>query len=1096
MTTPLLEFYQKERQKYVTKYGNETIVFIMVGKFYEVYGESAVVVADLCNIILTRKNKNLVVGPKNPYLCGFPTSNVVRYIQKMQRNNYTIAVIDQTSETSEGMERQCSGIYSPSSPVESILSTFHENGSFHDFSECEGPLTTNPNDSVEDSEESEEGEDGWWGTTGEGRGTSVTPGNMSSHLWMGVLIRKESKESKESKGKMGGLLLTGEWVTVQTESGLVEGGSWCSKTPHQFHQQMTSTLHRHPPREIVLFHNDHEGTDEDRRQIRDVVDLVKMGFPNGKELKWVETSFSDGGGGRTKSRTIYEQSAVLKKIYGDIKEDIKEKDSPNTLIIQHNPNNPNNTNNTNHPNNPYEMFEKLGLERQPEWAHFFSHVISYLYDQHPLLVFRLQPPHLDGTEEDVERRVMYNPPFVDELNLLEGSPSLCTMLDCTKTVWGRWKWRQRFLSPLYDETELQRRWATLSLFTDEAHREDMSRLHTVLVSSLRQFPQNPWRMGRRWQYRRWTTSLYSSFYRAMQQYQNAIRHLSLLPESLKSILGKASGEEVMETVEKLLDEMKSFMNEEYEKGPHRCFWKELEQEYNDVQREWERRIGECMQPFVVKYSVPLKFPCATSTSPFLSIPVSSLVSLYHSSSSTKDDFYFTLSGSMKASKQKEIRDRVLKIEGWSMVKNQLYYEPATTIFRECNKRMDAFYHKERMYREKVMESIYMRFHCHFAPIFEWAGDLDVLMSQVSFLYQSKFRYSRPTIVTGPCQSPVWKARHLRHPILEVIHPHTMFVGNDVDFGPEGEGGEKEAKKEGHRGILMYGHNSAGKSTLLKSIGIATWLAQIGMMVPADDLEFTPMKRLFGKLGTGDNLYKGLSTFMVEMMELRHFMNFCEPRVMILCDELTSGTEIHSATGILASTISFFLRKRCFFFLTTHLHSLKMFPDLMTHPAMGVFHIPVGERKCHKGMGPIAYGIEMTEHLGMEEEWLRDSFHRRKAFLDRIENVYHHSYSFPHCDDGNDDHRDDDGNDGHQKRGIPSWTPPTLLPPQRSRYDKRLVMDKCQSCGSKDSLHTHHVIPQCEADERGFVGHFHKDSLFNLQVLCEGCHSRHHSHHSH
>jgi DNA mismatch repair protein MutS len=252
------------------------------------------------------------------------------------------------------------------------------------------------------------------------------------------------------------------------------------------------------------------------------------------------------------------------------------------------------------------------------------------------------------------------------------------------------------------------------------------------------------------------------------------------------------------------------------------------------------------------------------------------------------------------------------------------------------------------------------------------------------------------------------------------------------------------------------------STLMKSVGVAIVMGQCGMFVPCASMRWTPMTALFTKIGSRDNIWKGRSTFITEMNELKHIMDRSDHRSLVLCDELTSGTETFSATGIVASTLETFLEKRSKFIMTTHLHTLQQFPTLLSHPQLRVMHFGmehnrdkktlVFDRVLREGSGKSIYGLEIAEHLGFSPLFLKRAFQYRSGL----------------------DH---------------SATP--LEPKKKSRYNAKKWVDRCEQCGSTTNLHTHHIQPQKDATPDGYIGVYHKNKLSNLRVLCHPCHEKEH-----
>ena len=137
-----------------------------------------------------------------------------------------------------------------------------------------------------------------------------------------------------------------------------------------------------------------------------------------------------------------------------------------------------------------------------------------------------------------------------------------------------------------------------------------------------------------------------------------------------------------------------------------------------------------------------------------------------------------------------------------------------------------------------------------------------------------------------------KAKKMRHILIENIEKNEIYVPNDVHIG----------HNENNLGMLLYGTNAVGKTSLIKSIGICILMAQSGCFVPCESFEYCPYKYIFTRIIGNDNIFKGLSTFGVEMSELRVILKNCNKNSIILGDELCSGTEIDSALSIFLSSL--------------------------------------------------------------------------------------------------------------------------------------------------------------------------------------------------
>jgi len=241
--------------------------------------------------------------------------------------------------------------------------------------------------------------------------------------------------------------------------------------------------------------------------------------------------------------------------------------------------------------------------------------------------------------------------------------------------------------------------------------------------------------------------------------------------------------------------------------------------------------------------------------------------------------------------------------------------------------------------------------------------------------------SRPIIEEGN----FYEAIALRHPIIESNHERGIYVPNDVYLGENNDTSHNHitlnaSDGEDLLGILLYGINSSGKSSLMKSIGISVVLAQAGFFVPAVELRFGLYEKLFTRIVSKDNLYKGLSTFTIEMMELKNIFNRANARSLILGDEISQGTETESALAIVASAILKLIDLRSTFIFATHLHQLGQIPQLQNLKELIFLHLGIQydeaedtliyNRVLQLGMGDSLYGLEFARSLHMDRDFLQ------------------------------------------------------------------------------------------------------------------------------
>ncbi|MEQ1892029.1 MAG: DNA mismatch repair protein MutS, partial [Planctomycetota bacterium] len=151
----------------------------------------------------------------------------------------------------------------------------------------------------------------------------------------------------------------------------------------------------------------------------------------------------------------------------------------------------------------------------------------------------------------------------------------------------------------------------------------------------------------------------------------------------------------------------------------------------------------------------------------------------------------------------------------------------------------------------------------------------------------------------------------RHPVLERSSACESFVPNDAHLD-----------QRTRRLTILTGPNMAGKSTYIRQVALITLLAQIGSFVPAAQAKVGVVDRIFTRVGAGDDISRGESTFMVEMVEIANILNNAGPRSLVILDEVGRGTSTFDGLA-LAWAIAEHLheRARCRTLFATHYHQL-------------------------------------------------------------------------------------------------------------------------------------------------------------------------------
>lgn len=216
-------------------------------------------------------------------------------------------------------------------------------------------------------------------------------------------------------------------------------------------------------------------------------------------------------------------------------------------------------------------------------------------------------------------------------------------------------------------------------------------------------------------------------------------------------------------------------------------------------------------------------------------------------------------------------------------------------------------------------------------------------------------YVRPTML----DEPVLDLRASRHPVVERRLPAGKFIPNDVRLD------------EAQRVILLTGPNMAGKSTILRQVGLAVVLAQAGAFVPAEAATLGIVDRVFTRVGASDNLGLGQSTFMVEMNETSAILHAATDRSLVLLDEIGRGTATYDGVAI-AWAVTEYLHDRvgCKTIFATHYHELTQLTEELAHARN--FNVAVREDghdviflyRLQPGGADRSYGIHVGRLAGL------------------------------------------------------------------------------------------------------------------------------------
>lgn len=246
----------------------------------------------------------------------------------------------------------------------------------------------------------------------------------------------------------------------------------------------------------------------------------------------------------------------------------------------------------------------------------------------------------------------------------------------------------------------------------------------------------------------------------------------------------------------------------------------------------------------------------------------------------------------------------------------------------------------------------------------------------SFLSLAQYARDNRTIRPQIEESGVLEIRSGRHPLVEKNLPSGSYVPNDLTMSVNED-----------RLLVITGPNMAGKSTVIRQVGVLVLMAQVGSFVPAASLKLGLVDRIFTRVGAADRLARGESTFMVEMCETASILHHATERSLVLLDEIGRGTSTFDGLSIawaVAEHLHDKIRARTLF--ATHYHELI---DLaLTRPGIKNYNVQIQEKdgeiiflyRLVPGGMSHSYGIHVAKLAGLPPEVVE----RSKEVLKNLE----------------------------------------------------------------------------------------------------------------
>ena len=939
----LTQTYFDLQRYFEEKYGHDTVVFMEIGTFYEVYEVNnddeqigkAKEIAELLNIQLTKKNKSIIENSdKNPLLAGVPAVSFERYLNRIiQEQKYTVIVVKQKGNPPK-ISRYIAQIVSPGTNFDHIID------------------------------------------------------NDDNYI---VSILVDKYKEMYSIGYSAIDVTTGKTWLYETHS--------TSEDPSYALDEVFNLLNVYRTSEIVVTFLDGIVDQKHLMQYLEIPEHYHYSVNNQRpKIDFQNKLFGE----------VYQIQSLLSPI------------------------------------------EHLDLERNSMITESLAILIHFVIEHDYHIVQKMSMPRIIDN-----RRFMYlGNNALEQMGIISKDRkefTLLKMMDRSATAIGRRLLKERLLNPIMEEDELNRRYNLIEKvsshvrYLDEMMRGvyDLERLSRRLnLGRLHPFEMN---------------HVYDSLlsikelmlYVKKHKIQKTPFHESELEEFIRDISKSID-----------LDISRRFTNNTVDEN----FLMQGVDESIDTLVEENRIMLIAFSDIMKRIEKLLESVNAASSNRVVSLGLLE-----------KEGYYISLSKNRFSLIENEFKKdvhfvnfSVKKLTNSVKITSSFTDDLSDKIMK--NRRKIVTLVKEKYIKLQLVYE--RRYALLFDRVISYVSDLDVGVS--SSKVAQNYKHSRPMIVDAKDDENFMQIMQLRHPLIETQERGGIYVPNDIVMGsrdymdlPHPETVMLNVSvHDGHdvNGVLLYGINSSGKSSLMKSIGIATLMAQSGFFVSAAVMKFSIFDSLFTRIVSKDNLAKGLSTFAVEMLELKNIFNRSTVRSLVLGDEISHGTETLSGVAIVASAIKKLANTRCLFLFATHLHQLSTMQEITSLDNVVDLHLSVEydeesdkllfNRVLQEGSGSSIYGLEFAKSLHMDSEFLEEANAIRKRLSNDFDELE------------------------------------LLVKKKKSKYNKELYVTKCVICGAM-AEDVHHISQRSLADDAGFIGHFHKDNKHNLIPLCKEHHNQIH-----
>ena len=1006
----LISTYLDYTKTYSEEYGNKTVVLMMVGSFYEIYGErsngSAITgskieeIAKICDLSIAQKTGEYVMA-------GFTYTKIDKYLKKIQEAGYTSVVI--TQDPSNPKIRNIEGIYSPGT-----------------FFNADASEISNNTMCI------------WIERVSYSKSSSIVIGLANVDIYTGrVIIFEHSVEDKHNP------------------------------TTYDELERYIST---YKPSEVILITNVNEKNADDIINFTGIMSKnIHKVHLSGMETQSTQSKFIEKAK-RCEKQTYRDE--VLRKFYT---------------------------------HNVVESFiqSTFNYEYATQALIF---LLNFLNEHNPHLVNKIREPVFDNKSD----RVILANHSLKQLNIIDDDnytgkySSVLRFLNNCITPMGMRKFKYKILNPIFNVEKLNKEYditeyvisqggeeQIMEWRTKMAELKDIEKLHRQIVHQ----KVNPRNLYHLYNNLDTISGMYdkvkmdkkivsyivpdsigggsgdiSTYCKNIRKFMNS--HFDM--EKCKNIDNLNYDENfVLEDVSKKLDKIVyNYENSFIELKTIQMYFDKLiaaSEKESKPEKKYEyvkihdtekmgytlistKRRGKLLEEQIKKQSKIQTKAQATATATATATTVSTEIINETSSAKTPTVNVEYVSYNKK---QASLNIELSGITYPTSTGNNCSIH-STQIAKICNTII-----KSKLEMKQEIESVFMEvvkkiqnmFENDIQQIVDTVTMIDILQNKV-YIAQ-KYKYCKPVIegASSVSGASFVRAEGLRHCLIEHINTSEIYVTNNIELGAGTE----------QNGILLYGTNAVGKTSLIRALGIAVIMAQSGLYVPCSNFGYIPYKSIFTRILGNDNLFKGMSTFMVEMSELRVILKSANDTGLILGDELCSGTEIDSAISIFVAGLKKMNDSKCSFIFATHMHEINKYDEVISMDRLSMKHLEViynketdclvYDRKLKDGPGFSMYGLEVCKSLHLPDDFLEYANEIRLKYRSNEQSI---------------------------------------LSSDRSRYNSKKVRNMCEFCKNEIGTEIHHLQHQKNADSMNFIEHFSKNHVANLASICEKCHDSIHA----